>query len=541
MPAFSIQFLSVMYLPVIVISIALAVVVYHKNRSSATNRIFGLLGLVTGVWLLSLLVEEFAQYYHWKEFLLWMARISMVISAPHASLFFLLAHTLPYDNFRLSKNKLSLLLISMAAVMILNFTPYAFLGAKLVNGRFEMINGPLLLISEFFLAVVSISAFYILIKKMRRAEGVEKRQLVFMFLGMLLMVGLLLLTIVVPVLFLQDSRLLNLSPLYSMIFVVCTAIAIVKYQLFNVRIIATEFLVLIFNSILFVQLVASSSFKRGVFNGFLLILSAALSYLLVKFARRELKKEQAKTRAEALEESNRRLEQLDKQKTEFLNIAAHQLRTPVSIIKNYVAMLQEGDYGEVSEEVKQVHKNIEESNEWLVRLADEFLNIANLEQGRTRFRFEKVNIADLADSVVKELAVKAEKKGLKITRPNNADNLIIQADPEKLRNAIFNLVDNAVKYSERGEIVVETAAKDSGAAVRVVDQGIGFDKNDEKVLFQKFQRGELAKKHEANTSSGLGLYIIRMFVEGHGGRVWGRSAGEGKGSEFGFWIPEKQG
>ena len=203
-------------------------------------------------------------------------------------------------------------------------------------------------------------------------------------------------------------------------------------------------------------------------------------------------------------------------------------------------MLQDGDYGKVNKEVKGVHSNIAESCEWLVRLGEEFLNIANLEQGQTKFHWSEGDITLVINSVVKELKDRAANKGLMLEWQRPTESMRMKMDEEKLRNVIFNFVDNAIKYSQEGAIAIIASVENSGIAVRVKDQGMGFDKEDEAKFFQKFQRGKNAHQVEVNTSTGLGLYIAAKFVEGHGGKVWAKSSGPGTGSEFGFWIPLKQ-
>jgi two-component system sensor histidine kinase VicK len=145
----------------------------------------------------------------------------------------------------------------------------------------------------------------------------------------------------------------------------------------------------------------------------------------------------------------------------------------------------------------------------------------------------------VTDSVVNELEDRAANKDLKLEWQRPTESMHTKMDEEKIRNVIFNFVDNAIKYSDGGTIRINAQVKSNRIYVTVRDEGIGFDKPDEEKLFKKFQRGDNARKREVNSSTGLGLYIARMFVEGHGGEVWAKSEGLGKGSEFGLWLPIK--
>lgn len=113
---------------------------------------------------------------------------------------------------------------------------------------------------------------------------------------------------------------------------------------------------------------------------------------------------------------------------------------------------------------------------------------------------------------------------------------MVYCDEEKIRHVVFNFIDNAIKYSEVGNIKVELYPENNGAAVRVRDNGLGFSKIDGANFFQKFYRGENVKGTNVN-GTGLGLFVCSKFIEAHHGKVWAHSEGLGKGAEFGFWIP----
>jgi two-component system sensor histidine kinase VicK len=146
----------------------------------------------------------------------------------------------------------------------------------------------------------------------------------------------------------------------------------------------------------------------------------------------------------------------------------------------------------------------------------------------------------MIDGVVKELEMKSGVKAdLKIIWSQNPGLPKTIYDEEKIRHVVYNFVDNAIKYSDKGEIKVDVARDGDGVAVRVRDSGIGFDKVDEVNFFQKFYRGNNVLGMNV-TGTGLGLYVCAKFIEAHHGRVWCKSTGIGKGSEFGFWIPTHQ-
>ena len=178
--------------------------------------------------------------------------------------------------------------------------------------------------------------------------------------------------------------------------------------------------------------------------------------------------------------------------------------------------------------------------EHLVRLVDEFLNISRMEQGRLKYNFAGFEIVPLVRESLKELKLRAKAKGLKL---NFEDKLRaikeIVADKEKMHHVVYNFIDNAIKYTEDGSIVVSLEQEGNGVTYRVKDTGYGFGPEDQANFFQKFYRGRNVKGINIG-GTGLGLYVCRKFIEAHHGKIWAKSPGPGKGAEFGFWLPENQ-
>jgi len=242
---------------------------------------------------------------------------------------------------------------------------------------------------------------------------------------------------------------------------------------------------------------------------------------------------------EELIRANSKLRQLDEAKSEFVSIASHQLRTPLTVIKGYVAMILDKNFGRVSKTIRKPLEQVFESNERLIRLVENLLNISRIESGRLHFNFEKVHIEKIAASVIEELSTPAKKKGLKLefTFIKPLPGAVI--DQEKIRQVILNLVDNAIKYTSRGKITVVVSREDDYIKVSIADQGMGIRKDDLADLFEKFTRGEGTSLVDTE-GTGLGLYVAEQMVSAHNGKIWAESEGEGKGSKFCFVIPITQ-
>jgi len=238
-----------------------------------------------------------------------------------------------------------------------------------------------------------------------------------------------------------------------------------------------------------------------------------------------------------LQEANMRLRELDKAKSEFLSIASHQLRTPISAIKGYLSMIIEGDFGQIPGPINKIVKDLFESASRLARLINVFLNVSRIESGRLKLEKAPLQITELIEGVITELKNEAAKKDLDLTfdKPKKVVPQVF-ADSDKLREVVLNLIDNSIKYTPQGSVKVSLDVDDKNLTFMVEDTGIGIKKEEVKSLFRKFVRGSgVAQVHTGG--SGLGLFIAQKIIKEHNGEIWAESDGQGKGSRFKFVIP----
>ena len=258
---------------------------------------------------------------------------------------------------------------------------------------------------------------------------------------------------------------------------------------------------------------------------------------------KKLKKEVEVATAD-LVAANEQLKKLDTAKSEFISIASHQLRTPLTAIKGYISMMLEGDFGQLTKSEAESLQKVFESNERLIRLVENLLNISRIESGRLQFDYTDVQLDDMVASVIDELSGHAKKKGLKLEFKKPSSPLPkIHIDDEKIRQVVMNMIDNAIKYTKQGSVTVSLEQTFAGnpepkpeLLFSVSDSGMGIRKEDLPNLFQKFSRGTgTSLVHTEGT--GLGLYVARQMIEAHKGEIWAESKGEGLGSKFCFKIP----
>lgn len=234
--------------------------------------------------------------------------------------------------------------------------------------------------------------------------------------------------------------------------------------------------------------------------------------------------------------SNEKLQHLDQVKDEFISMASHQLRTPLTSVKGYISMVLEGDAGFVSRDQKKLLEEAFASSERMVRLISDFLNVSRLQTGKFMIEKRPNDLAKIITQEVEGLKVVAGSRKLKLQYRAPATFPLLELDEGKLRQVIMNFIDNAIYYSHEGGTIKVKLVKDEGSAVFTVeDQGIGVPASEQKRLFGKFFRAENARQQRPD-GTGVGLFLAKKVITEHGGSIVFSST-PGKGSTFGFRLP----
>lgn len=314
---------------------------------------------------------------------------------------------------------------------------------------------------------------------------------------------------------------------------------IVRFKAFNIKIIGSEVLV---TSIWF--LIVSILFVRTVENArvvvsLTLMLFTILGIYLIRSVKREVEqREKIELLAKDLEFANSKLTDLDQMKSEFLSLASHQMRAPLTAMKGYTSMLIEGEFGTLPPKAEESVKVIMRSNQNLINIVNDFLNISRIEQGKMIYEKTVFKIKDLVKEVVEEhkLNIEKGKLSIKVEIPNNFESEV-NADRDKIRQVIGNIIDNSVKYTINGGITVSLHSDSEKVMIKIKDTGIGIDPSEVGKLFNKFSRSKSANKTNV-IGTGLGLYIAQKMAEDQGGKIKVFSEGEGKGSTFTIELPK---
>jgi signal transduction histidine kinase len=241
-----------------------------------------------------------------------------------------------------------------------------------------------------------------------------------------------------------------------------------------------------------------------------------------------------------LKEANEQLKNLDKLKDEFVSLASHELRTPMTVIKSYIWMFLHKKGDDLDEKDKTYLVRAYSTTERLIKLVNDMLNVSRIESGRLQLEFKDLDIVKLVTTVVDELVPRARELGLSLSleKPEGSVKMV-NGDTDRIEEILINFIGNSLKFTPPGGFIkVKLEEREKDIAVSISDSGKGIKKEDMPKLFQKFATmGNAFLQKQQNQGSGLGLYLSKSLIELHGGKVWVQSEGENKGSKFSFTIP----
>lgn len=240
-----------------------------------------------------------------------------------------------------------------------------------------------------------------------------------------------------------------------------------------------------------------------------------------------------------LRTSNAQLQRLDEAKDEFVSMASHQLRTPLTSVKGYISMVLEGDAGKISDMQRHLLNEAFTSSERMVHLINDFLNVSRLQTGKFMVDRRAIDLAKVTGQEVESLKTTASARDLKLKYRKPSHFPILYIDEGKIRQVIMNFIDNAIYYSsEFSTITIELGVEDGNAILKVHNDGIGVPESEQAHLFTKFFRATNARKQRPD-GTGVGLFLAKKVITSHGGSMVFESV-PNEGTTFGFRLPIKK-
>jgi len=507
-----------------IIALLAGLVVYISDRKKLENVAWLSLNICTAIWSFGYFLMISTSEKGTASVSNWILHAAAIF-IPTIYFFFITALTKTFDRFKKAFDILGLLIVFF---LLINSTP---LFVKNVIPKF-IFNfapdaGPLYIYFALYFFGVVLLSFYVLIRKIWSSDKAEALRLRFVLYSSI--VG-----------FIGGGSVFFLTfnvnfPPYPIVFFsfypVIIAYAMLRYNLFNIKIISTQLLTASIWIILLFRTILSENQNEQIISAVLLVFTVILGVFLIRNVYKEVEqREKIEILAKELDKANERLK-------EFLSLATHQIRAPIAAIRGYASEILEGDFGEVTPTVRETVEIIASSSGELAHTVQDFLDISRIEQNSMKYDYTDFDLNELVQSTVNDLKPNIEKKKLSLNIELANEPLPIKGDRGKLQQVLANVIDNSSKYTPQGSITISTKVEDGKSRITVKDTGIGIKPETMGKLFQKFSRAEDATK--ANIlGTGLGLYLARQLVEAQNGKIWAESEGDGKGSTFIIELPK---
>ncbi len=522
------------------LNLVFGILVFIRSRRNKDGAFFSLLITSASIWALSLAIFEGTEtiniYTKWAGTMLYLSAALIPVSF----LFFASALNEKDNKIDLKKSYIYMTVGSYAVVSLLALIPDLIIKDVIQTPN----NGRVVIFGSFYslysLHIISffIFAFLKLFKKYTKATTeLIKIQTRYILIGIFItsIVGVTT-NLILPAF--GNFDFFWMGPIATISTVILTGFAVIRYNLWDFKLIVTQILILLIVTISLIDLITVKTFSEFAIKLISFLIIATVSFLLInKIIKEADDKDRIKQLAEDLKKANKRLKKLDKQKSEFVSIASHQLRAPIASLKGYSSMILEGSFGKAPKQINDVVGKIFQSSQSLAIIIDDFLNLSRIERGKIEFAFSKKDIKPIIESIVSEAKPRAGDKNLSISLSiTKAKDFIANVDAEKIRQVCSNIIDNSIKYTHKGSIKVDLSRTENNILIKITDTGIGIPKEDINELFKKFKRLDNANG-ESVQGTGLGLYLAKEIVQAHKGEIWVESKGKNKGSTFFVQIP----
>jgi len=330
-----------------------------------------------------------------------------------------------------------------------------------------------------------------------------------------------------------DIKILPWGNILITFYTMVMAYSILKYKLLDIKIIYTEAIIIFVFFALLVDALFSPNYKIALLRMVIVLLFSVVGQGLIKNIG-ELKKANRQ-----LEKDKKELVELDRMKDEFLQMATHELNTPITAIQGKLDMAVREDLCKLNSEQKAFLEPILNETTRLGHLSRDVLNTARIDQHRMAINRSETDLDALISDTINNFEIKAKEQGDSIAYiPMSKSLPKLNIDQSKIGEVITNLIGNAIKFTEKGKIAVTSRIKDGEVIISVSDTGVGIDKEGQKHLFEKFyQAGRFDPENpQEQQGTGLGLYISQNIINLHGGKMWLESVKD-KGSSFYFSLP----
>lgn len=530
------------HIPAAVIALLVGFFVFFNARKVLLNQLLLLISVCFALWTLASLIAWTNIH---SDFLLFVWTFFGVLSS-FISIFSIYFIYVFLEKRDVSKKIKVIFALLLAPVLLFAHTYASLGGFDLTSCDAFAFEGIQFKIYHTSLGVLAIFWILILlIRKYRTATPLFRKQILLMGFGIesflfTFFTLVFLATYLTGLGILEDSRLEMYGLLGMVVFMVFISILIVKFNSFRVGLIASQALLVALVILIGSMFLVIQSDTAKLIAAITLVLVGFIGIILMRSVKKEIRQRvEIEALAVKLEKANFRLQQMDKLKSEFVSIASHQLRSPITAISGYASLLREGTYGELPNKMKEPIERIEQSARMMATSIEDYLNVSRIESGNMKYNYADFSLTEEAEHIADDLRSEALKRGLIILFRKRLDSHgIVNADQGKVQQIIHNLINNSIKYTLKGTITVyvHDDVKSKKIFIDILDTGIGMSKDTQNSIFQKFERGDKANTVNVK-GTGLGLFVAQKMAEAMKGTITAHSEGEGKGSCFTIELP----
>jgi len=520
------------------IGIVLIFLVYFSNPRARLNQIFVAMTFLMFIWVdFAFLARLEGQA---ERSLLWIRIAWAITPLLFSFIYFFVIYLIRIEKKYKLLNIFNLFL-GILFIFITLFTDFIIKDIKFDTGILSIIYGKLIFLGFGTIFYLTVLSFILLLRRyFTSSEKEEKIKIKYLLIGLSLFFLMnSIFNTALPV-FLRIVHLYEFGDYSTIILLSLIAYTIVKKELFGIKIIIPAVLVSLITILLGLDVaVFTTELLIRLYKGLVLIIFLYFGYLLIKSVLKEIEmRERIKKAYDVEKKAREQIEELTEAKTQFIMATQHHLRTPLTSMIGFLDLLFGGTYGKVPVKIKQALLKFESSTKRLIRVVDELLDISQFQLGKEVVSLEPgTDILPILKEVIEELQFEVEYRDLYLKLEKIGKVPKIRADSEKLKVGLFNIVDNAIKYTRKGGVIVKCQIAKDKLQIIIKDTGIGIPKGEAGKLFKEaFERGKTAKKVHG-FGRGIGLYITGHIIRAHHGKIWAESEGEGKGSTFFIELP----
>jgi signal transduction histidine kinase len=505
-------------------SLVVGFVVYFRDKNIILNRLLAAILIIASIWPASILLTLFTNNLLISN----LSFFSTALIMPILALVFL--------SFRqISKLKTYLYLIPGFIFALLSLLDgLVSRGLSTENGYVTMTEaGPLFPFFGLMVLIYSIIAIYEAYQSYKVTEGEKKLQIIYLLIGIITSVFMgAIFNLVLPAF--QIFELNVLGPIFILFTVATTVFAATRHYLYDRQVVFSELWAVLLILIGLVWLITNITF----FNYILFVLLLSICLLFIRVVLSEANKKIALVRQrDRLIQDKEELQKIDILKDDFLKMAQHELNSPIALIEGKFSMIIDEKMGDFSDKQREYLKPLYLDAKRLAKLSKALVEVSEIDQGKIELYKKPININFLVNKVVKDIQEKAKQKNIALKIEISDEIPEINIDQDKIERVLKRLLDNAVKYTDSGEVSLKAVKQENYITIKIADTGVGIKKEDQDRIFEKFyQPQRFANVPLEQQGTGLNLYISKKLIELHGGQIKVESE-ENKGTAFEINLP----